>query len=201
MKAYKLTDKHALTRNGTTWGPKVTQTADGSGELCGPGWLHFYADPLLAVLLNPIHANFTEPRLWEAEAEGEIKEDHGLKFGCTKLATLCEIPLPQISTTQRVAFGILCAKQVCTNAEWVTWADNWLTNRNRMGAAAAAAWAAAAAAEAAERAAAERAAAERAAAERAAAWAAAAAAAAAEAAAKPLDLKALSREAMRIGLP
>ena len=38
------------------------------------GWLHCYSDPLLAVLLNPIHGNYDNPRLFEAEIEGSAQE-------------------------------------------------------------------------------------------------------------------------------
>ena len=58
MIGYKLTNENHETYNGTKWGPGVTHETDGHGELCGSGWLHYYDDPLLAVLLNPIHANF-----------------------------------------------------------------------------------------------------------------------------------------------
>ena len=66
-KLYKLTDSCGRTRDGTRWGPGVSHSGTGKGELCGPGWIHAYEHPLVAVLMNPIHANFQNPRLWEAE--------------------------------------------------------------------------------------------------------------------------------------
>lgn len=59
MKAYKLTDENHQTRNETQWGENITHYTNGEGELCGPGWLHYYNDPLLAVLLNPVHAGLS----------------------------------------------------------------------------------------------------------------------------------------------
>jgi len=139
MKLYKLTDEHDQTYNQTQWGENVTHTVNGEGELCGPGWIHAYTDPLLAVLLNPIHANFVNPHLWEAE--GEIgKTDHGLKVGGTKVTTLTRMALPVIMMEQRVRFAILCAKHVCGDTAWNRWADDWLSGKDR---AADAAWAAA----------------------------------------------------------
>jgi alkylhydroperoxidase/carboxymuconolactone decarboxylase family protein YurZ len=205
---YKLTDARGCTRNNTHWGEGVTRVATGEGELCGPGWLHAYTHPLLAVLLNPIHANTKNPLLWEAR--GVVgKSDHGLKVGCTTLTTVRKIPLPEITTAQQIRFAILCVKTVCKNPSWNAWADRWLSGEDRSLAAIAAAeakvnveaqvvanaaWAAARAAEAAARAAA-----------RAAAWAAdvAAAAWAAEAAARvaaeatDIDLIALTEQAVR----
>ena len=80
---YKLTDRDGYTRRGrdgeTLWEIGVERTASGEGELCGPGWIHAYTDPLLAVLLNPIHAEITEPRMFECR--GVVGEtDHGPRW-------------------------------------------------------------------------------------------------------------------------
>jgi hypothetical protein len=84
-KVYKLTTKNLTTYNGYKWIPGKWHRTSGEGELCGPGWLHAYTDPLVASFLNPIHANIPEPVLWEAEASGKIKEDRGLKCGYTRM--------------------------------------------------------------------------------------------------------------------
>jgi len=222
VKLYKLTDENGRTYGGTQWGEGVEHTALGTGELCGPGWLHAYtgseSDPeagaLLAVLLNPIHANFQPPRLFEAE--GDVgKTGYGLKVGCTRLRALREIPLPVVTTEQRVRFGILAALEVCPKDGWGikfrAWATDWLDGSDRSASAAwaaeAEAWAAEAEAEAETVAAWSAARAARAAARAArAASAAAEAAEAAEAAAGastavagatiPLDLAALARRAI-----
>ncbi len=121
-------------------------------------------------------------QLWEAEADGEFRDDKGLKGGCTKLTTLRQIPMPTLTTTQRVRFAILCglkvgADQVCP--EWGTWANAWLKGDERSESAAEAAEAAWSAARAAEAAAL-------------AAWSAAEAARAAEAAARSAEAAALA---------
>lgn len=139
---YKLTDEHARTYGGCQWGENVTHSGTGRGPLCGPGWIHVYDHPLLAVLLNPIHANFQHPRLWEAEGRGVTLDDHGLKRGVQTITTLREIPLPVVTTTHRVAFAVLCGKAVCHDPAWTQWADNWLTGKNRTAAVEAAAAAA-----------------------------------------------------------
>ena len=138
---YKLTDENGYTYGGCQWGKGVEHLAAGTGELCGPGWLHAYTDPLLAVLLNPIHANFRNPRLWEAE--GDVgKEDDGLKVGCTRLKTIREIPLPAVSLEARVRFGILCSKHTYEDPAWNAWADKWLSGEDQTKAEAWEAWAA-----------------------------------------------------------
>jgi hypothetical protein len=144
MIGYKLTKQDLTTYKGFQWELGKTVTTDGSGDLCSSSWLHFYNDPLLAILLNPIHATIKSPRLFEFSAEGTIKKDRGLKFGCTRGTLVREIEVPAISKTQRSAFGILCAKQVCKDEKWNKWADRWLSREDRSKNAAYAAAAAAA---------------------------------------------------------
>jgi len=128
---YKLTNQNNKTFGDCLWGEDVTHETDGKGSLCGPGWFHAYRNPLLAVFLNPIHANIKEPRLWECVGEGEYLDDRGLKCGVTRLTTVREVPLPEVSATQRIAFAILRAKEVCGDSEWCVWADNWLSGTDR----------------------------------------------------------------------
>ena len=130
MKLYKLTDENGQTHNQAQWGEGVEHSAPGTGALCTSGWIHAYTDPLLAVLLNPIHGNFQTPQMWEAE--GEISAtDHGLKVGCTRLRTIQQIPLPEITREQRVRFGLLCALEVYPAASYRRWAENWLSGKCR----------------------------------------------------------------------
>jgi len=130
MTLYKLTDENGETYNHTKWGPGVTHTATGKGPLCGPGWIYAYTHPLLAVLLNPAHANFKHPRLWEAEGIVGI-EDKGLKVGCKSLTTTKEIDLPKITAKQTVKFAIFCALEACVDPRFVSWAKDWLDGKNR----------------------------------------------------------------------
>jgi len=128
---YKLTDAQGRTYGGTQWGPGVTHTAPGTGELCGPGWIHVYASPLLAELLNPIGANYKPHLLWECSVQGRSKTDHGLKEGWERVTTERQIPLPTISGGQRVRFALECALSVCKSPSFVRWASSWLRGENR----------------------------------------------------------------------
>ena len=129
MKLYKLTDQKGQTRNKTQWGEGVMHTAPGTGELCTSGWLHAYTDPLLAVLMNPVHANIADPQLWEAE--GEVGKADGTKVGCAELTTMCRMELPTITTEQRVRFALLCALAVYKEPSFVAWANDWLSGKDR----------------------------------------------------------------------
>ena len=212
MIKYKLTTQQGTTHNGYQWSlpkgkrPGKWHKTDGRGELCGPGWLHYYHDPMLAVLLNPIHANIKDPILWEVEVDGEQLDDNGLKGGTTKMRLVRRIELPTFSTVQRTAFGILCALEVCKEKSFVAWANKWLSGNDRSAAAARATEAAAAWAErAAEAAAVWAREAATWATEAAAAWAAEAAAARAaeaaaawEARAAQIDLVTIAKKAQQV---
>jgi Cu/Ag efflux protein CusF len=177
---YKLTNEKMQTYCGYQWELQQWKETNGEGELCSPGWLHYYSDPLLAAFLNPIHADFAAPRLFQVEVaeDAKVLEDHGLKLGCTKMRLVKELEMPAVTMEQRVKFGILCALEVYDGAKFVQWAANWLDGTDRSekaawAANAAAAWAVDAAA---------------------AAWAANAAARAAEV--KDIDLIAIAKKAM-----
>ena len=146
---YKLTSTTLTTHGGYQWIVGEWRETPGTGDLCSAGWLHWYADPLLAVLLDPIHGNLgPTARLWEAEADGECRDDCGIKGGSIRLRLVRELPLPVVTTEQRVKFGILCAQAVVGNhcPAWSAWADRWLSGEDRSAEAAWAAWTWAAAA-------------------------------------------------------
>jgi hypothetical protein len=166
-------------------------TTDGnSNELCNKHWLHYYHHPLLAVLLNPIHADIDNPRLFEVKALGKHLNDNGLKGGCTKMTLVKELKVPKITLNQKIAFGILCSLEIYKKSKYVKWANNWLSGVDRTAYAAGAAYAAAtyAAAAYAARAAADA---------DAAAYAAARAAYAAARAAADIDLIKLAKKALK----
>ncbi len=153
MRLFKLTDRSMRTHGKTQWTLGEWKETDGSGELCSAGWLHAYRDPYLALLMNPLHAAFDNPRIFEAEAEGEFKDDNGMKCGVTRLRLIKEIDGISVSTEERVEFAIRIALKVYKNEGFVEWATRWLDGKDR-GAKAATeaatdAWAAVAAARAA----------------------------------------------------
>ena len=206
MKKYKLTNQNLQTYEGCQWELGFKKTTSGEGGLCNAGWLHYYHSPLLAVLFNPIHADIVNPRLFEIKAEGKHLDDNGLKGGCTEMTLVKELKLPEVTLTQKIAFGILCVKEIVEDVAWNLWADKWLSGEDRSKDAADAAYAAYAGAAAYAAYAAGAAYAARAAvraAVRAAAYAAARAAAraadaawAAAAAEKKLDLKKIAKKAI-----
>jgi len=146
---YKLTDKNGMTQGNTQWGESVTHEAKGEGtELCTGQVIHAYRDPYLAVFYDPIGGNYGENALlWESE--GRVVADDKLKVGCKSLTTLRQIPLPVLTTEQRVEIAIRISLLVYKEKSYVIWADNWLSGKDRTEAAEAAKVAAEAAYEAA----------------------------------------------------
>lgn len=131
MKLYKLTDHAMQTYGGCQWELGVERSAPGKWGLCTDGWLHAYTDPIISIMMNPIHAGFYNPRLFLAKGRGASMDDHGLKVGVQHLTLLEEMPVPVITIEQRVRFGILCAMQVCKSHSWRSWAQKWLDGRDR----------------------------------------------------------------------
>ena len=113
MIKYKLTDQNMQTYNGFQWelGKWYQATGDINQPLCTNAWLHCYDSPLLAVLHNPIHADIKNPRLFEVETTGESKNDDKLKCGYRMMQLVKELLLPDITSDQKIAYGILCAKK------------------------------------------------------------------------------------------
>ena len=135
MYAYKLTTQDMKTRRGgfneVTWELHRQVTAVGKGnELCSPAVIHSYSSPLLAVLLNPIHADIQNPRLFKARCTKVIATD-GLKQGHTSMTLVSELEVPTVTTNQRIAFAILCSLEVEQSESYKLWAQGWLLNRDR----------------------------------------------------------------------
>lgn len=132
MKAYKLTTQELTTHNGFKWEVGVPVTAQGEGnDPCSDGVLHYYKSPYHAALFNSIHACVKNPILWEIETSGRIGTD-GLKSWCKTQTLVRQIPLPEITTEQRVGFAIRCARQTKgLPKEWREWAEAWLSGADR----------------------------------------------------------------------
>src|SRR3990167_5115621 len=106
MKLYKLTDQDMRTHGGFQWELGKRATASGQGELCGPGWIHAYEHPLLAVFHNPIHGKFQNPRAFVAEGGGRVKREDLTKCGVTELTLTRELSLPVVTLEHRVRYAI-----------------------------------------------------------------------------------------------
>lgn len=136
---YKLLTQGMTSYAGMKWELGETNHAGVPGtQMCTDQVLHCYADPYLAVLLNPLHADIKNPRLFKI-AVPEVVATDGLKHASKSQALLEELPLPVITTQERVRFAITCALQVHPEGPFAEWAQRWLTGMDRSAAAARAA--------------------------------------------------------------
>lgn len=131
MKYYKLTDQNKKTKNGTLWGEGITHVAAGEGsQICTDDVIHVYDHPLKAAMFNPIHAKIKHPVLWGCRVKSVVVNDQ-LMAGVKSCTTTKKIPLPDITTNQRVRFAILVALEVYTDTGFIKWAQGWLSRDDR----------------------------------------------------------------------
>ncbi|TXH44754.1 MAG: hypothetical protein E6Q97_32260 [Desulfurellales bacterium] len=133
---YKLTDAQGRTRAGEdnerTWAVGVTHKTAGTGtRLCSSDVIHAYEHPLIAVLMNPIHAMLNPWQIRLFLAEGEIVARDNFYLGVHSLKVVEELPVPKLLLGVRVQLAIWAAKHTCTDASWNQWADDWLNNLDR----------------------------------------------------------------------
>jgi hypothetical protein len=133
MQLYKLTDSEGYTRNNTHWDVGVTHSLEVklNPQLCSRDVLHAYTSPLLAALMYPAHTDFTNPLCFTVD--GEIAVTDGTKVGCFSLTVTGTFELPELSLTQRIAFGILCTLELLSGKDkkFTQWAEKWLSNEDR----------------------------------------------------------------------
>ena len=117
MKLYKLTDKDLQTRSNFQWqlNKKEVKPKIKNPQLCSSDVFHAYKDLNLAFLLNPIHANFTEPKIFECSGR-VVCQDFG-KVGVFNLTLKKEIQPPEWVGSEyeqkvRLYFALLSAKAV-----------------------------------------------------------------------------------------
>jgi hypothetical protein len=80
--------------------------------------------------------------LWQATGRVQKREGQ-LKCGCFSLRVVQRVQLPEITLNQRVRAAIYCALTRPQTDNFIHWANEWLSGRNRTQAAANAAQAAA----------------------------------------------------------
>jgi hypothetical protein len=118
MKLYKLTERDYTTYHGSMeWGEGITNKVKPceNPSMCSSDVIHAYTDLNLALLLNPIHADINNPRIFEAS--GKIVISDWDKCGVFKLTTKKEIDTPEWYKSDKkndviIMFAILCAESV-----------------------------------------------------------------------------------------
>jgi len=118
MKLYKLTDQNGNTQNNTNWIPKTTHEKQSCSnpELCSANVYHAYTNANWTLFINPIHADISNPRMFECS--GDIVVSDWGKLGCFKKTSKKELQMPAWYTNQKtrkqvqVMFAVLCTESV-----------------------------------------------------------------------------------------
>ena len=105
--------------------------SDYARQLHNRNFFSFYDSPLLAMLHNPIHADISRPRLFEASVWGEEQRDGQMRCEWTNAKLMKELAVPRITPIQYVAYGILCSLEIYKDKGYVKWARDWLSGKDR----------------------------------------------------------------------
>jgi hypothetical protein len=133
----KLTELGGIAYGGFQWPlphgdePGEWVRTSGVGPLCTSGWIHVYPNSLLAVALNPIHANFQKPCGWKIKVGGKQLDNHGLKMGVTECRLLRPMELPVIPTSAHVRWAVQLSLLHYADQGYVEWAERWLSGEDR----------------------------------------------------------------------
>lgn len=130
-RAWKILNPDLTTHNGCQWVPGEWKKVEGTGPLCSKGWLHGYRDARLAVLHNPIHANYDPYVLWIAEVKGKVLHEDYMKSGWSEMRLIEPVAVPAVTTEQRSRYAIKCAWCIYKNPVWRKWAVDWIREENR----------------------------------------------------------------------
>lgn len=124
MRKYLLADLHGQTRRGITIN---TNRANGkryySGDIVSRNIWECADSPLLAIMINPLHAECVRPRLFEI----------GGKFGQDQnnVHRVREIDLPEVSPEQKLAYAMYCVRSLIPEHAFDAWVERWLANDDR----------------------------------------------------------------------
>ena len=83
--------------------------------------------PLVAVMLNPWHAQIDHQKMLELEI-GEIEAIHDNR--CIYM-TVRETGVPSVTTDQKIVFALMALQEVYQNPVFNEWADGWISGSDR----------------------------------------------------------------------
>lgn len=124
MRKYLLADLHGRTRRGMTIETKRANGKRYYGDDIVSRNIWECADtPLLAIMINPLHAECVRPRLFEISS----------KFGQDQntVHRVREINLPEVLPEQKLAFAMYCVRSLVSECVFGTWVERWLANNDR----------------------------------------------------------------------
>ena len=91
-------------------------------------YFSMYCSPLVATFMAPGYEQTAE-KIWEVNAEPLINLTHRLWTDSIKI--IQEVEVPSLTKEQRIAFAILVAYQATNNPNFLKWALNYLSNKDK----------------------------------------------------------------------
>ena len=131
MIAYKLTDEKMQTRGGCQWA--LGETTRAKGKVFEPytdGCLHLYESPEVVAFMAPLHGVENYTRCFRVCTGRQVLND-GTKIGVRSATPLEEVLLPKPTLEQRIYFVIQASLKFPQTPDYVAWADDWKSGRDR----------------------------------------------------------------------
>ena len=102
-----------------------------AADIFGDAYFIYYNDPQIALMMNPLHFNFSNPLVWNCSVSGEIKTGIvNLYSGAKEITYIDTTGITELSESQKVAFGITCYQQLANNVDWIANANKSLSDAN-----------------------------------------------------------------------
>jgi hypothetical protein len=83
--------------------------------------------PLVAIMLNPWHAQLDEPKMLELQFSqvAVVKDDPSINM------QVRETGVPSVTTDQKIVFALMVLKEVYENVGFAEWAGSWISGTDR----------------------------------------------------------------------
>ncbi|MEE8481990.1 MAG: hypothetical protein V3S12_01425 [Acidiferrobacterales bacterium] len=128
MAKYILADSDNRTRRGDYIFPSGSSfSSQSSSNIVSENASEIAATPLVAIMLNPWHAQLDNPKMLKMHFTTELDDTNDPIFR----TNVCEVPMPEATTDQKIIFALLVIKQVYKNTEFNQWAEKWITGSDR----------------------------------------------------------------------
>lgn len=124
MRKYLLVDLKGRSRRGMLIeADRAVANRRLGGEIVSRNIWECADSPLLAVIINPLHAECVRPRLFELRG---VFDDQKID-----LRRIREVAVPGVSPEQKLAFSMYCIRSLAPDHAFAAWAERWLSNIDR----------------------------------------------------------------------
>lgn len=128
MAKYILTNSENRTRQGSCLFPGGSSfSSQASSDVVTENASEMGASPLVAIMLNPWHAQLEGPKMLEMQFTTEEDNARDPIFRIT----LREVGMPATTTDQKIIFALMVIVEVYQNELFNQWAQKWISGTDR----------------------------------------------------------------------